>query len=139
MIIHSDLLLFSFRMRLVSSEKYPYLRYSVIEEYADLIILSEDKQEFYFNKLLFMSWISVGFKHDYKKFIFNPLVMELRDYFVNCQDMIIASNLSNYELKVLSDFVMNGDLPCSQSDILNDRISDEDLGIFTLSLISRPF
>ena len=117
-------------MKLTSNEKYPYLKYSVIEEFSDLIILSEDKQEYHFNKLLLLSWISIGFQHDYKKFIFNPLIMELRDCFVNCQDMIIASNLSSHELKVLSDFVMNGDLPCSQSDILNDRISDEDLSIF---------
>ena len=45
--------------------------------------------------------------------------------------MVISSDFAHSELKLLRDFIMKGALPCSEMDILNEKISAEVKNIFT--------
>ena len=102
-----------------SSGPVPYLSRSIIEEYADLIVKAIDGHEVHLNKLLLISW-SNGMK--------NVLSSE---YFEDCsQEVIISSNLSKTDLEIIFEFVMKGNLPCSELEILNDQVPEEISSLF---------
>ena len=46
------------------------------------------------------------------------------------QEIIISSNMSKSELEIILDFVMKGNLPCSELDILNDQVPGEISSLF---------
>ena len=55
----------------------------------------------------------------------------LQDAYMKGSDMVISSDFAHSELKLLRDFIMKGALPCSEMDILNEKISAEVKNIFT--------
>ena len=96
--------------------KLPYLEDSVLGQFSNVIIKSEDGTEFYLNELLFVSWSKCG-------------IEMIKDSYVN-DKIIISSEYCKSELNMFCDFITKGILPCSIIDILNGKISPQLLNVF---------
>ena len=102
-------------------EDIPYLNKAVIEEYADITIISNNGEKYLVNKLLLMSWSQIKGHH---------LKEVLLSHFDNNEDIIISSDFNSQDIKLFSDFVTEGLLPCSADDIIAGKISDDTLQLF---------
>ena len=100
-----------------SAKSLPYLENTNIEEFADVVIKSENNVDVFINQLLLLSWSNLS----------KDL---LQNNFLNGLDSVISTNLSDSDLKILHDFVMKGVLPCSENDILTDKLSNDINNIF---------
>ena len=100
------------------STDVPYLQESIIEEFADLIIKSNDGNKVHINSLLLVSWNKV-------------LKEPLKEAFMqNIDSVVISSNFCHSELIILRDFIMHNILPCSESDIISDKLSRDINNVF---------
>ena len=106
-------------VQITSIEQTPnYLNKSILNEFAHLKIKSENGQHIQINHLLWISWS-----------IFPKEL--LGDMFKECpEDMVISSDICIESLKIFGDFVMNGRLPFSAIDILEDNIPKEIYSMF---------
>ena len=100
-------------------QQIPWIQEHILEEYADLVIKSNDGQDIKINHLLLVSCSEIAKRM-------------LRDAArLGQEDLIMSSNLSYSDLKVFQDFIMKGNLPCPQENILNDELSPEIDAIFS--------
>ena len=98
---------------LSSHLQLPYLDKTVVEEFAQIVVKSKDGQEILINHLFLLGWSSL------------PKDL-LQDAFTHNQDnLIISTNCSHDSIEKLRDFIMKGVLPCSEIDIINDKLPKE--------------
>ena len=97
----------------LGKSEVPYLKKSIVDEFADLIIKSVDGDEININHLLLISW---------SKFCQNLL---RHDMLQNQGKIVISSNFSNSDLKIFRNFVMFGYLPCQEVDIIDGNMSPD--------------
>ena len=98
---------------LSSHLELPYLDTTVVEEFAQIVVKSKDGQEILINHLFLLGWSSL------------PKDL-LQDAFTHNQDnLIISTNCSHDSIEKLRDFIMKGVLPCSEIDIINDKLPKE--------------
>ena len=83
------------KLRLDFATEIPYLTKTIIKDFANLIIKSDDGTELKINHLLLISW------SNYFKDILQVPMM-------NNYDIVISSNLNNSDLKMLCDFITKG-------------------------------
>ena len=94
------------RLHLEPSSEVPYLNRSIVDEFSELTIRSEDGQEVKVNHLLLISW------SNFSKALLHKSLLQNEDF-------IISSNFSLQDLQMFRDFVMQGTLPCSETDIMS--------------------
>ena len=104
-----------------SSQQIPnYLNKNIIDEFAHLKIKSDDGQHYIqINHLLWTSW-SI-FPKELLKDMFNEGSPE---------DMIISTDFCIDSLKIFGNFIMYGQLPFSDVDILEDKLPKEIYSMF---------
>ena len=108
------------QMQNFTIQQIPWVQEHVLEEYADLVIKSNDGQDIKINHLLLVSCSEIA-----KRIIRDAARLGQKD------DLIISSNLNYSDLKVFQDFIMKGNLPCPQESILNDELPPEIDAIFS--------
>ena len=121
------------RLQFGADSPLPYLNHSIIEEFSQIVVISEEGAQFRLNHLLLVSWSP--FAKNFMKGSFCPLIGA-----INSDDVVISTNFTQMELKMLQNFIMRGDLPCSENEILNGTTSPEiDLQVFTSFGINLNF
>ena len=111
--------------------RFPDLKDSVVKEFANIVIKSEDGGEICVNILFLVSWSR------FAKAI-------LKDALNKDHDVIISSNIIQSDLKIFHDFIMKGILPCAEMDIINGEMSSETNNLFLsfgvdLNIIVKSF
>ena len=99
-------------------ETLPYLEKYVIDDFSQIVIKSEDGYEILINHLVLASFCNIATK------LFEDALLQ------NAENTIISSNLSQSELKQISDFISKGALPCSKTDIANGKLSCDTNNVF---------
>ena len=124
----------------------PYLSQSTIKEFASLIVYSEDGTEFQFNTLLLVSWSSFwrdileDFLQKNQDIIIYRYVCMYKNMPLKNRTTVHAkktlefhriiylfsfflySNLNQFEMISIRDFIMKGMLPCLESDIFDGKL-----------------
>ena len=103
----------------------PYLNHSIIEEFSQIVVISEEGAQFRLNHLLLVSWSPFA-KH-FIKGGFCPVNFPA----IQSDDVVISTNFTQMELKMLHNFIMRGDLPCAEDEILNGNLNPEIDMVFT--------
>ena len=98
------------KVTLKSHIELPYLQPEVIEDFANLIIKSQDGLVIEVNP-----WLLVSCSDLMKVVLHDCLVGQ-------DQEAVISTNLSYTDLKNFQEFIMKGVLPCPKEDICNDRM-----------------
>ena len=99
-------------------ETLPYLEKSVIDDFSQIVIKSEDGYEILINHLVLASFSNIATE------LFEDALLH------NAENTIISSNLSQSELIQISDFISKGALPCSKTDIANGNLSCDTNKVF---------
>lgn len=99
------------KVALKSHIELPYLQQEVIEDFANLIIKSQDGLVIEVNP-----WLLVSCSDLMKIVLHDFLVGQVE------QEAVISTNLSYTDLKNFQEFIMKGVLPCPKEDILSDRM-----------------
>ena len=102
------------KQRLISTcPQLPYLSEIFNEEFSNVIIKSEDGNEIRINHLFMASWSKFS----------KELLQDALSY--KDKEVVISSNFTRSDLKIFQDFVMKGALPCSESVIINNKLSKD--------------
>ena len=117
------------RLTLASGDSVPYLDDSHAQEYADVIVKSEDGIDFRFNKLFFVALMTMGAENK-SLWSTNKLNPDLLDHWTIDQEIVISTNYTYQDLKIICDFIMQGILPCPIEDIFSGKMAGNLMEIF---------
>ena len=111
----------------LGSERLPYLSAEVIEEFAEIVIKSDSGYEFRINHLLWMGWSNLS-----KRLLHDALIY-------NLDVVTITTDFSSNEIHMLYNFIMKNILPCSEMEIVNDKLAPEINNVFLTFGINLKF